>query len=51
MVDKKLRYHVFKQQFREFYVDGVWRLSNEEIASFIGISITCLKAARKIYPD
>ena len=51
MVDKKRRYEVFKEKFPEFYVDGVWSLSNEEIVSFIGISITCLKAARRIYPD
>jgi CRP-like cAMP-binding protein len=51
MVDKKMRYCVFKRRFPEFYVNEEWRLSNEEIASFIGISVTCLKAARKIYPD
>ncbi|MBB5436346.1 hypothetical protein HDC92_000010 [Pedobacter sp. AK017] len=51
MVDKKQRYCVFKEKFPEFFVDGEWRLSNEEICSFIGISPTCLKTARKICSD
>lgn len=51
MVDKKMRYCVFKHKFPEFYVDGVWRLSNEEICSFIGITKSTLIEARKLCPD
>ena len=47
MVDKKLRYCVFKQKFPE--LKG--RLSNGEICGFIGITESTLTEARKLYPD
>ncbi|WP_316812613.1 Crp/Fnr family transcriptional regulator [Pedobacter heparinus] len=51
MVDKKMRYCVCKQKFPEFLVNGVWRLSNKEICSFIGTKESTLLDARKICPD
>jgi len=47
MVDKKLRYKVFKEKFPG--LKG--RLSNVEICGFIGITESTLKEARKLYPD
>jgi CRP-like cAMP-binding protein len=51
MVDKKMRYCVCKQKFPEFLVNGVWRLSNREIYSFIGITKSTLAEARLLCPD
>lgn len=47
MVDKKLRYKVFKEKFPE--LKG--RLSNSEICGFIGLTESTLKEARKLYPE
>jgi CRP-like cAMP-binding protein len=51
MVDKKMRYCVFKQKFPEFFEDGKSRLSNKEIYGFIGITKSTLTDARLLCPD
>jgi|GEM_PF-1295731 len=51
MKDKKRRYCRFKELFPGLFANSEYRLSAEEICSFIDISTTCLKAAKKICAD